>query len=77
MFSVSFLICFAQNEQTISSIELVHALEKLASSEDYVLCYAGSAKKNFSVRSLMTSLSLFAASPKALNKSELGFVFRL
>lgn len=65
------------NEQTISSIELVHALEKLASSEDYVLCYAGSAKKNFSVRSLMTSLSLFAASPKALNKSELGFVFRL
>lgn len=67
----------ALGNEEISSQELVGAIQKLAASDEFVLCYAGSAKKNFSVRSLMTSLSLFAALPKALNNSELGFVFRL
>lgn len=61
----------------ISPKQLLAGLEKLSASEDFVLCYAGTAKGNRSVRSLMTSLSFFAPPPPSLNPKELGSVFRL
>ena len=67
----------ALSNEEVSPQLLIQALEKLVASGKYILCYAGSAKKNFSVRSLMTSLTFFAAPCPALNNSELGLVFRL
>ncbi len=61
----------------ITPKQLLGALKKLSASEDFVLCYAGSAKDNRSVRSLMTSLAFFAPPPPSLNSAELGSVFRL
>ena len=65
------------NERDIPPQKLLKALKKVSDSDKYIFCYAGSAKENFSVRSLMTALAFFAAEPPALNPSELGLVFRL
>ncbi len=67
--------------QEIPPKQLLNALQKLSlsdvASERFVFCYAGSAKQNFSVRSLMTALSFFAPPPPAFNQQELGAVIRL
>ena len=56
---------------------LVRGLECLCANDKYVLCYAGSAKQNFGVRSLMAGLSFFLHSPPAFGKKRLGEVVRL
>ena len=56
---------------------LVRGLERLCANDKYVLCYAGSAKQNFGVRSLMAGLSFFLQSPPAFGKKRLGEVVRL
>lgn len=56
---------------------LIRGLNALAASDKYVLCYAGSAKRNFGVRSLMTGLSFFLPPPPPFPKNVLGEVVRL
>ena len=56
---------------------LVRGLECLCANDKYALCYAGSAKQNFGVRSLMAGLSFFLQSPPAFGKKRLGEVVRL
>lgn len=63
--------------ENISPKDLIRGLENLAKSDEYVLCYAGSALENFGVRSLMTGLSFFLPSPPSFHKKALGQVVRL
>ncbi len=56
---------------------LLRGLKALASSDDYALCYAGSAMDGFGVRSLVTALTFFLPEVPAFGDSELGQVIRL
>lgn len=62
---------------SVPPADLVRGLSALAASDDYVLCYAGSALENFGVRSLMTGLSFFLPSPPDFHGKYLGEVIRL
>jgi elongation factor G len=46
-------------EQEIKTSELLAGLQKLLCKNTHILCYAGSAKKNIGVRSLLNGLSFF------------------
>ncbi len=56
---------------------LLRGLKALASSDDYALCYTGSAMEGFGVRSLTTALTFFLPEVPAFGDSELGQVIRL
>lgn len=56
---------------------LLRALKSLANSDDYALCYAGSAMEGFGVRSLVTALTFFLPDVPEFNEGELGQVIRL
>lgn len=56
---------------------LLCALKELAKSDDYALCYAGSAMDGFGVRSLVTALSFFLPDAPEFAEGELGQVIRL
>ena len=56
---------------------LLRGLKALASSDDYALCYAGSAMEGFGVRSLVTALTFFLPEVPAFGEGELGQVIRL
>ena len=56
---------------------LLRGLKALASSDDYALCYVGSAMEGFGVRSLVTALTFFLPEVPAFGDSELGQVIRL
>lgn len=56
---------------------LLRALKELAKSDDYALCYAGSAMEGFGVRSLVTALSFFLPDSPEFAEGELGQVIRL
>ena len=56
---------------------LLRALRELAKSDDYALCYAGSAMEGFGVRSLVTALSFFLPDAPEFGAGELGQVIRL
>ena len=56
---------------------LLRGLKTLASSDDYALCYAGSAMEGFGVRSLVTALTFFLPEVPAFGEGELGQVIRL
>ena len=56
---------------------LLRALRELAKSDDYALCYAGSAMEGFGVRSLVTALSFFLPDAPEFAEGELGQVIRL
>lgn len=56
---------------------LLRALRELAKSDDYALCYAGSAMEGFGVRSLVTALSFFLPDVPEFAEGELGQVIRL
>ncbi|MBO7105844.1 MAG: TetM/TetW/TetO/TetS family tetracycline resistance ribosomal protection protein [Fibrobacter sp.] len=56
---------------------LLQALKALANSDDYALCYAGSAMEGFGVRSLVTALTFFLPDVPEFNEGELGQVIRL
>jgi len=56
---------------------LLRGLKELAKSNDYALCYAGSAMEGFGVRSLTTALSFFLPDVPEFADNELGQVIRL
>ena len=56
---------------------LLRGLRGLANSDDYALCYAGSALEGFGVRSLVTALSFFLPDAPEFAPDELGQVIRL
>ena len=56
---------------------LLRGLKALANSDDYALCYAGSAMEGFGVRSLVTALTFFLPDVPEFNEGELGQVIRL
>ena len=56
---------------------LLKALRTLAASDEYALCYAGSALDGFGVRSLISGLSFFLPEVPEFDDSELGQVVRL
>ena len=56
---------------------LLRGLRALANSNDYALCYAGSAMEGFGVRSLVTALTFFLPDVPKFNEGELGQVIRL
>ena len=56
---------------------LLRGLKALAASDDYALCYAGSAMDGFGVRSLVTALTFFLPEVPAFGADELGQVIRL
>ena len=56
---------------------LLRGLKELAKSDDYALCYAGSAMEGFGVRSLVTALSFFLPDVPEFGADELGQVIRL
>lgn len=56
---------------------LLRGLKALANSDDFALCYAGSAMEGYGVRSLVTALSFFLPEPPVFADGELGQVIRL
>lgn len=56
---------------------LLRGLKALANSDNYALCYAGSAMEGFGVRSLVTALTFFLPDVPEFNEGELGQVIRL
>ena len=56
---------------------LLRGLKELAKSDDYALCYAGSAMEGFGVRSLVTALTFFLPDVPEFRTNELGQVIRL
>ena len=56
---------------------LLRGLKELAKSDDYALCYAGSAMEGFGVRSLVTALTFFLPDVPEFKTNELGQVIRL
>ena len=56
---------------------LLRGLKALAASDDYVICYAGSALEGFGIRSLVTALSFFLPEVPTFDENELGQVVRL
>lgn len=57
--------------------DLLRGLKGLATSDDYALCYAGSAMAGFGVRSLLTALTFFLPEVPEFAEGELGQVIRL
>jgi elongation factor G len=55
--------------------ELLSGLQKLFYKNSHILCYAGSAKKNIGIRSLLNGLSFFLK-PQAIKSKELGQIIR-
>ena len=56
---------------------LLRGLRELVKSDDYALCYAGSAMEGFGVRSLVTALTFFLPDVPVFGVNELGQVIRL
>lgn len=56
---------------------LLKGLRSLAASDEYALCYAGSALDGFGVRSLISGLSFFLPEVPEFDEAELGQVIRL
>jgi len=67
----------AMEGKTVAPKILLRGLKKLAQSDDYALCYAGSAMAGFGVRSLLTALSFFLPEVPRFSENELGQVIRL
>lgn len=67
----------AMDGKAVAPKLLLRGLKELAKSNDYALCYAGSAMAGFGVRSLLTALSFFLPEVTEFNAGELGQVIRL
>ena len=63
--------------KTVAPKQLLRGLKELAKSDDYALCYAGSAMEGFGVRSLVTALTFFLPDVPEFGSDELGQVIRL
>ena len=71
------ILSLAMDGERVPPKTLIRGLAELCASDKYVLCYAGSAKENFGVRSLMTGLSFFLPPPPKFPANCLGEVVRL
>ena len=71
------ILSFALENKPVPPKMLLRGLKALAASDDYVICYAGSALEGFGIRSLVTALSFFLPEVPTFNENELGQVVRL
>lgn len=71
------ILSFALENKPVPPKMLLRGLKALASSDEYVICYAGSALEGFGVRSLVTALSFFLPEVPTFDENELGQVVRL
>jgi len=62
-------------KQNVENSELLAGLQKLLNQKKHILCYAGSAKKNTGIRSLLNGISFFIK-PQAIKSKEVGQVIR-
>ncbi len=71
------ILSLALDNKPVSPKMLLRGLKALAASDDYVICYAGSALEGFGIRSLVTALSFFLPEVPTFDENELGQVVRL
>ena len=71
------ILSLALDNKTVPPKMLLRGLKALAASDDYVICYAGSALEGFGIRSLVTALSFFLPEVPTFEEHELGQVVRL
>ncbi len=71
------ILQLALEGKAVAPKQLLRGLKELAKSDDYALCYAGSAMEGFGVRSLLTALSFFLPDAPQFSENELGQVIRL
>ena len=71
------ILSLALENKLVPPKMLLRGLKALAASDEYVICYAGSALEGFGVRSLVTALSFFLPEVPTFNENELGQVVRL
>ena len=71
------ILKLAMEGKSVPPKMLLRGLKALASSDDYALCYAGSAMEGFGVRSLVTALTFFLPEVPVFGAGELGQVIRL
>lgn len=62
-------------KKNVETNEFLCGLQKLFKTKTHILCYAGSAKKNIGIRSLLNALSFFVSAQKTESK-ELGMLIR-
>ena len=71
------ILTLALDNKPVPPKMLLRGLKALAASNDYVICYAGSALEGFGVRNLVTALSFFLPEVPTFDEHELGQVVRL
>ena len=71
------ILSLALDNKPVPPKMLLRGLKALAASDEYVICYAGSALEGFGVRSLVTALSFFLPEVPTFGEHELGQVVRL
>jgi elongation factor G len=71
------ILSLALENKSVPPKMLLRGLKSLAASDEYVICYAGSALEGFGVRSLVTALSFFLPEVPTFDENELGQVVRL
>ena len=71
------ILSLALENKPVPPKMLLRGLKSLAASDDYVICYAGSALEGYGVRSLVTALSFFLPEVPTFDENELGQVVRL
>ena len=71
------ILSLALENKLVPPKMLLRGLKALAASDEYVICYAGSALEGFGIRSLVTALSFFLPEVPTFGENELGQVVRL
>ena len=71
------ILSLALENKPVPPKMLLRGLKSLAASDEYVICYAGSALEGFGVRNLVTALSFFLPEVPIFEEHELGQVVRL
>ena len=71
------ILSLALENKPVPPKMLLRGLKALAASDEYVICYAGSALEGFGIRSLVTALSFFLPEVPTFGENELGQVIRL
>ncbi len=71
------ILTLALENKPVPPKMLLRGLKALAASDEYVICYAGSALEGFGIRNLVTALSFFLPEVPTFGENELGQVVRL
>ncbi len=71
------ILTLALENKPVPPKMLLRGLKALAASDEYVICYAGSALEGFGIRNLVTALSFFLPEVPMFGENELGQVVRL